>query len=171
MTAQSGTAGREILQLIVLLVVVAVFWFVIVPAGVVDPEGYGLDQGLPPSFSPKLVAVLATMLMAFRLAQLLLNKDAAVEASITDEEDDLSSGLPRRGLTGMAAAIVFSQIMIPLVGFYLASGLLLSGLLATLGERTALRLVVFPALVVAVVWLLFGQLLSIRLPSGMLFGE
>jgi len=47
--------------------------------------------------------------------------------------------------------------------------LLLCGLLAVLGERTAIRLVGFPLIIVAIVWGLFGQLLSIRLPAGLWF--
>ena len=169
MTTESDTAGTEILQLVILLGVVAVFYFCLIPAGVTDPEGYGLDQGLPPSFSPKLVAALAALLMLVRLGKLLLNREAAVASSITDEEDDLSTGLPVRGLMGMVAALLFSQILIPVVGFYIASGLLLCGLLAVLGERTAIRLVGFPLIIVAIVWGLFGQLLSIRLPAGLWF--
>ena len=84
MTTESDTAGTEILQLVILLGVVAVFYFFLIPAGVTDPEGYGLDQGLPPSFSPKLVAALAALLMLVRLGKLLLNREAAVASSITD---------------------------------------------------------------------------------------
>jgi hypothetical protein len=167
MTTESDAAGTEILQLVILLGVVAAFYFLIIPASVIDPDGYGMDQGLPPSFSPKLVAALAALLMLVRLGKLLLNRGAAVASSITDEEDDLSTGLPRRGLMGMAAALLFSQILIPVLGFYIASGLLLFGLLAVLGERTAIRLIGFPLIVMAVVWGLFGQLLSIRLPAGL----
>ncbi|MDA1100031.1 MAG: tripartite tricarboxylate transporter TctB family protein [Proteobacteria bacterium] len=169
MTARLSVAGTEILQLAILLAVVAVFYFVIIPLGVSDPESFGLNQGLPPSFSARLVAVLAALLMLFRLGRILINEDAAMAASITDENDELSSGLPQRGLIGMAAALVFSMLLVPYIGFYLGSALLLCGLLITLGERRPLRLLADPLLVLAVIWLVFGQLLSIRLPAGSLF--
>ena len=168
MTARLGSAGSEILQLAILLSLDAVFYFVIIPAGISDPEGIGLDQGLPPSFSARLVAIIAALLMGFRLARLLLNENAAIVPRIADE-DELSAGFPKRGLMGMGAALVFSILVVPFAGFYIASALLLCVLLLILGEVRPSRLLAFPLLVVAVVWLLFAQLLSIRLPAGELF--
>jgi hypothetical protein len=81
----------------------------------------------------------------------------------------LSLGFPRRGLLGMAAAVVFSQILIPVLGFYLASSVLLIGLLITLGEKNIGKLIAYPMIVIASVWGLFDQLLSIRLPAGLIF--
>lgn len=168
MTARLGSAGSEILQLAILLALDALFYFVIIPAGVSDPEGFGLDQGLPPSFSANLIAVLAALLMGFRLARLLLGKNVAIVSTIADE-DELSVGFPKRGLMGMAAALVFSLLAVPFAGFYIASALLLCVLLLILGESRPSRLLAFPLAVIAVVWLLFAQLLSIRLPTGWLF--
>ena len=122
MTARLGSAGSEILQLAILLALDALFYAVIIPVGVSDPEGIGLDQGLPPSFSARLIAVLAALLMGFRLARLLLGKNAAIVSTIADE-DELSVGFPKRGLMGMATALVFSLLAVPFAGFYIASAL------------------------------------------------
>ena len=169
MTELSGTATVEKRQLVLLLSIVAIFYFILIPIGVIDPEGYGIDQGLPPSFSPKLVSYIATLLMLFRLGHLHFKPSSAVVPSITDEDDGLSLGFPRRGLLGMTAAVVFSQILIPFLGFYLASSVLLIGLLITLGEKNIGKLIVYPMIVIAAVWGLFDQLLSIRLPAGLIF--
>jgi len=169
MTARSSTARNEILQLVILLVVDAVFYFVLIPQGVTDPESFGIDQGLPPSFAPRLVAVLAALLMLTRLVRVLRNNDLALASSVTDEDDDLSSGIPYRGIGGMIVALFFSIILVPIVGFHIGGALLLCAMLLIMGERRWTHLILFPLVVSTAVWLLFGQLLSIRLPTGWLF--
>ena len=41
-------ARGEIALLALLLLADAVFYFVVIPAGIADPDDFGLDQGLPP---------------------------------------------------------------------------------------------------------------------------
>jgi tetrahydromethanopterin S-methyltransferase subunit F len=169
MTARTRANSEEIIQLAILLIVVAVFYNFIIPYSIIDPEGFGLDQGLPPSFSPKLVSVIAVSIMLIRLGKLIITPSVDSEKIVAETDGGLSSGLPVRGLSGMAAAVVFSQLLIPVLGFYIASVLLLIGMLKILGEKSIKKLVFVPFLVVAGVWLLFAQLLSIRLPSSLLF--
>ena len=63
----------ELCQIAILLVVVSGFYFLLIPTGIIDPEGMSLDQGLPPSFSARLVAALAAGLMLARCGQLVLS--------------------------------------------------------------------------------------------------
>jgi hypothetical protein len=42
-------------------------------------------------------------------------------------------------------------------------------LLITLGEKNIGKLIAYPMIVIASVWGLFDQLLSIRLPAGLIF--
>jgi tetrahydromethanopterin S-methyltransferase subunit F len=168
MTVRTRANSVEIVQLAILLIVVAVFYNFIIPYSIIDPEGFGLDQGLPPSFSSKLVSGIAVIIMLFRLGNLIITPSIGSEKIIIENDYGLSSGLPMRGLMGMAAAVVFSQLLIPVLGFYIASVLLLIGMLKILGEKSIIKLVFIPLLVVAGVWLLFAQLLSIRLPSSFL---
>ena len=169
MTVRTRADSVEIVQLAILLIVVAVFYNFIIPYSIIDPEGFGLDQGLPPSFSPKLVSGLAVIIMLFRLVKLIINPSVDSEKATLETDDKLSHVLPVRGLMGMAAALVFSQLLIPVLGFYIASILLLVGMLKILGEKSIMKIIFVPFLVVAGVWLLFAQLLSIRLPSSLLF--
>jgi hypothetical protein len=169
MTFRSRAVSAEIVQLAILLIVVAVFYNFIIPYSIIDPKGFGLSQGLPPSFSPKLVSGIAVIIMLFRLVSLIIIPSIDSEKIIIENDDELSSGLPVRGLMGMTAAVVFSQLLIPVLGFYIASVLLLIGMLKILGEKSIMKLAFFPLLVVSGVWLLFAQLLSIRLPSSFLF--
>ncbi|MDP6068583.1 MAG: tripartite tricarboxylate transporter TctB family protein [Alphaproteobacteria bacterium] len=163
-----AVAKSEFWQLIVLLLADAVYLFVIIPLGIQDPEGFGIDQGLPPSFSARLAALLAAALMLLRLAQLRWGSASEVApAAFADSDTDNPAGLPLRGLTGMVVALAFSIVLVPLVGFYAGAVVLL----LVLGERSWPRLVLYPAIVTLLVWGLFAQLLSIRLPSGTLFGS
>jgi hypothetical protein len=72
-------------------------------------------------------------------------------------------------MMGMAAALIFSFALVPFAGFFLSSAALLVVMLLILGERRLSRLSIFPAIVILLIWILFGQLLSIRLPVGWLF--
>ena len=51
----------ELSQLGILLGIVAIFYFIVIPFGILDPEGMSLNDGLPPSFSARLVAILASV--------------------------------------------------------------------------------------------------------------
>lgn len=175
---QNIETRAELGQLLALLGLDAVFYFVVIPTGIIDPEGFGLDQGLPPSFSARLVAILAAGLMILRCVQLMFLKTNAEDAMASPgggapelNLDPPSEGLPTRSLAGMAAALVFAYMIVPTIGFFPAGYVLLMVLLRVLGEIRPMKLLVPPAMVMALVWVLFEQLLSIRMPVGMLFVE
>ena len=175
----SDTKNRaELCQLAVLLVAVSGFYFLMIPKGIVDPEGVSLAQGLPPSFAARLVAALASGLMIARCGQLILF--GRTEASnLTDHTDavpkiseqlaDGMQGPPIRGILSMMSGLVFSLVMVPIIGFFPAGILLLVVLLRVLGEKRPLFLILPPIIVTTMVWALFEQLLSIRLPDGSMF--
>ena len=167
---QSGAVKAEWLQLAVLLLLDAFFYFVIIPASVIDPQDFGLEQGLPPSFSPRLVAGLIAVLLLYRAVQLLVRGAAALpNDDVLDDDTDTQVGVPVRSLAGMTAGLVFATVLIPIAGFFVAGGTLLVTLLWILGEKRLTRLIAFPAIVMLLIWGLFAQLLSLRLPLGMLF--
>ncbi len=160
-----GASTAEWVQLSVLLLADAVFYFLIIPTSIVDPANFGVDQGLPPSFSPRLIAALVALLIIVRAGKLYFGK--AVSEPADDEDEHVR--LPVRALIGMAAGLIFATVLIPLVGFYISGAVLLVALLWVLGEKRPTRLAAFPACVVLLIWALFGQLLSLQLPAGMLF--
>ena len=168
----------ELCQIAILLVAVSGFYFLLIPLGIIDPEGISLTQGLPPSFSARLVAALAAGLMLARCAQLILygrsvasNKTNHTDEALEISEDaaERTKGPPVRGLLSMAAGLIFAYAMVPMIGFFPAGILLLFVLLRVLGETRPLFLVLPPIVVTTLVWALFEQLLSIRLPDGSLF--
>ena len=168
----------ELYQIAILLIAVSGFYFLLIPTGIIDPEGMSLDQGLPPSFSARLVAALAAGLMLARCGQLVFfgRSEASNMTGRADEVPEISKdaaaiakGPPVRGILSMAAGLIFAYAMVPMIGFFPAGILLLVVLLKVLGETRPLFLVLPPIVVTTLVWALFEQLLSIRLPDGSLF--
>lgn len=166
---------REAIEIVVLLLAVLGFLAVVVPAGIVDPPGFGFDQGLPPSFSAYLAGALAAVILLGRLLQVGLGRtggvvpvDAGPDQLGADDETAVSR--PLHSLAGMAAAVLFAAVLIPVLGFYAAGWTFLVAVLLLLGERRPLFIAVPPLLVMALVWGLFDRLLEIRLPVGLLFG-
>jgi hypothetical protein len=158
----------ELIQLVVLLILVAVFYFIVIPAGVVDPSGQGLDEGLPPSFSPRLAAIVAAGLMLLRVLWLIAAGDGSVAAGDASAEPVVITG---RTFMGIGAALLFAFALVPYLGFLAGGALLILILLLLMGERRVGLLAACPVLVMAGIWLLFERLLSVRLPAGGLFGH
>lgn len=159
----------ELVQLIALLLLVALFYFVVIPMGVVDPDGMGMDEGLPPSFSPRLLAIIAATILMVRIVQLVVAPNTAITASNDSAITSEAVTLSWRVLLGVLIALVYALFVMPIGGFVIGSLFLLLTILVVLGERSPLKLIVLPLIVTAAVWLLFAQLLSVRLPVGTIF--
>ena len=158
----------EIALLCGLLLADAAFYFVAIPYGIEDPEGFGLDQGLPPSFSARAAAILTALIMSARLLWVL----AGGEVTAPDGEfgnGEARTGPWRRNAAGIGIALVFAVVLVPLAGYYLAAACMILALTTAMGERRWLHLAGQPVAVVGLIWLLFDRIFSIRLPTGMLF--
>tara|TARA_B100000214_G_scaffold347117_1_gene298205 strand:- start:126 stop:662 length:537 start_codon:yes stop_codon:yes gene_type:complete len=169
----------ELSQLGILLGIVAIFYFIVIPVGILDPEGMSLNDGLPPSFSARLVAILASVLMIIRFLQILCIKPSGMaqgelhssnSADITGGNYSKPQDIPVRGILSMSVGLVFAYLLTPLLGFFPAGFILLVVLLKILGETRTLFLILPPVIVTIIIWLLFGQILSIRLPDGIFLG-
>lgn len=156
------------LQLGALLALDAAFYFLVIPAGIVDPVGLGMDDGLPPSFSARLVAILAGALMLGRWVQLAVRGEEPIP---TGNDDDIAGDrvtISLRSVAGILAALLFAGLVAPALGFLPGGALLILTLLLVMGERRLPRMLVATGCVMLLVWLLFEVLLSIRLPGGWL---
>lgn len=170
--APGPVARREVVEIGVLLVADLVFLLVVVPLGIEDPTGLGLGEGLPPSFSANLVSILVGVILVGRLLQLVTGwgyDSRAIDLEMTLEAPEGARERLQFSLIGMFAALLFAFVLVPALGFHLGAWLFLLCLLAVLGETRRLHLIVLPPVVVLLVWGLFDQLLSIRLPGGVLF--
>lgn len=171
---RAGSAA-EWLQLVALLALLCLFYFVIIPAGIEDPADMGLDEGMPPSFSARAAAIVAVLIIIGRMVQLVLTTGST--GGTTDGQDlpaaesasDDAVALTGRVFAGIGAALLYAYVLLPQVGFIAGSLILLVCLLLMLGERQPVRVAVLPVLVTLGVWLLFVQALGVTLPTGALF--
>ena len=164
-------ARREIWLLIALLVASAIFYLVVIPSGIADPDGFGIDQGLPPSFTARVAIILVGMILAVRLIQLFINPAAATIAESDPATDAMSSesGSSLRNLAGIAFALTFAFALVPTIGYYLASIVMIAVLMWVMGERRWLYIAGQPVAVIGLIWVLFDRVFSIKLPTGWLF--
>ena len=168
-------ARREIWLLLALLLGSAIFYFGIIPAGIADPEGFGVDQGLPPSFTARVTTILVGLILSVRLIQLLVNPAAAsisdadhAEASPDTGALSSESGSSLRNIAGIACALIFAFTLVPTIGYYLASIVMIAVLMWVMGERRWLYITSQPVAVIGLIWVLFDQVFSIKLPTGWL---
>lgn len=171
----------EVRLLVILLAAVAVFTFWVIPASVKDPVGFGYSDGLAPSFSVYLVAILAAITLAVRLARILIagapthQSEAApttAEPQFEDQMDAQSSlekeashSKVRSGII-ILTCLLFPFLLIPFLGFYLSSFGFVLFLAITLGERRALILLLLPVLLVCGIFAGFELGFTIFLPRG-----
>jgi len=167
-----GLARREISLLVALLAANALFYFVVIPNGITDPDGFGIDQGLPPSFTARVAAILIATILGARLLQLFVNP-AAAQPEETDAGNGIApadSGSGLRNFAGIVCALVFAFVLVPLIGYYMASIGMIAALMLVMGETRWPYLVGQPLAVMGLIWLLFDRVFSIKLPAGWMFG-
>ncbi|MGI9479820.1 MAG: tripartite tricarboxylate transporter TctB family protein [Hyphomicrobiaceae bacterium] len=165
-------ARREIWLLLALLAASAIFYFFVIPNGIADPDGFGIGQGLPPSFTARVAVILIGVILGVRLIQLLVNPAAATiepsdpgTAAVSTE-----SGSGLRNIGGIACALAFAFALVPAIGYYLASTAMIAALMWVMGETRWLYIFGQPIAVIGLIWLLFDRIFSIKLPVGWLFG-
>lgn len=129
---------------------------------------FGGTGVLSPAFFPQLVAGTGALLGALILVRGVVALVRRRHAERTDEDvswtDFLRKVCP---ITVVSALFIWS---IGPLGFLLSSFLFLLAILLLLGERRWLVLAVVPVLLSGGVFLIFNNLLKIRLATGSLFG-
>lgn len=160
----------EVILIAILLPVVALFAFWYIPLSITAPQGFGADSEISPRFAPYLLATLMAAAMVGRLVQIALYK---IRGTLDDQIDDLEDiGTPeetRRGLVLNAATLLYCFLLVPFLGFYAASVALVSYLVRRLGENRVWAMIAIAVACAIFTYLLFEELLSVRLPRGELF--
>jgi hypothetical protein len=154
--------SREVAIIAGLLLVTAVFGLVLIPMGI--REGYGSGgAGLSPRFMPEIATMgIAAALIFGLLKQLLTVENAAGAESLPDGV----VGHPMRAVIVIAICLFFSLVGFRMAGFYLGGVVMAASLTALLGERKILKVVVFPILVLIVIYIVFEFGFQIRLPKS-----
>jgi hypothetical protein len=153
--------SREIIIITVLLLSTAIFGFVLIPAGI--GEGFGASgAGLSPRFMPELATIGIAGALLFGLARHLF---VAASNEEPDSSSEAEGGHPLRAVTVIAICLFFSLIGFRMAGFYLGGIAMACSLTLLLGERKLINVIVFPVLVLIVIYLVFEFGFQIRLPK------
>lgn len=159
----------ELLLIAVLLPLVAVFAFWYVPASIEVPGGFGSGSEISPRFAPYLIATLMAVAMLARVLQLVWLGAQSRLREVPDDRGGVgTTEETTRGAIVNLTGLVYGFVLIPLAGFYLASFALMSFLVHRLGERRPMVVVLIALATVAFIYVLFEQVLSVRLPRGAL---
>jgi len=154
--------SQEIFTIAVLLIVTAIFGFVLIPLGI--REGFGTDgAGLSPRFMPELATLGIAVALVFGLLRHLF---VAESNERTETVSDSEGGHPLRAVTIIMICLFFSFVGFRVAGFYLGGVAMASLLMLLLGERKFFNVVVFPILVLLVIYLVFELGFQIRLPKS-----
>lgn len=165
-------ATADIFAGAVFLAVSLLLWFYLIPYTISVRPNTRLDISNNPTIFPRLftviLAVLAVILIIQGLRKYGKNRDLVCGGNI---RADIVSLL----LIDSPALLVFALVSVifcliaPALGFF-SSGFLLVVVSAWyLGNRGIVWLVLFPAVMTALVWVVFDILLQVRFPSGVLF--
>lgn len=160
----------ELILIVILLPLVALFAFWYVPLSIDAPQGFGADSEISPRFAPYLLAALMALAMVGRLVQLAIFAARGTMGEQSDDLTDIGSGEEtRRGFVLNASTLIYCFIFIPVAGFYAASVVLVTYLVHRLGERRVWAAILVGVLCAIFTYLLFQQLLSVRLPRGEIY--
>jgi hypothetical protein len=161
----------ELIVIAVLLPCVALLAFWYIPASITEHGGFGSGSEVSPRFTPYLIAFLMAAAMLLRLAQLGW---LALRGALGGMADDLVGTGTRletqRGLILNGSALFYGFALIPLIGFYTASLVLVGTLVRFLGERRLAVLAMTTVAVTLFIYALFEWLLGVRLPKGLIGG-
>ena len=151
--------------ILILLGITLSFIFWIIPESIEDPENFGLQDGLNPSFAPYLVGFFAFFTLVFEYVKNHILNPKARSAS---EKNSFSKEVFYRILKIIILCLFYSLFLIETLGFYLSSLIFISLLSFFLGEKRILILFLFPTLLILVVFLGFELGFNIFLPEGII---
>jgi hypothetical protein len=157
----------ELRLIAVLLIIVAVFIFWVIPVSIVDPENFGFEQGLAPSFTVYLVAAMAALTLLIRLFKLLFLE--AGNKSAQPEPENITKDAPVFGYrirVIFLACIIFAFCALPYFGFYISGFVFVTFMAFLLGERMPLILGAVAATLMIGIYAAFELGFKIVLPMG-----
>jgi len=155
--------NHEKLLIIGLLCLTLFFVFWVIPNSIIDPENFGIKDGLPPSFAAYLVGLLTLFTLAFQFINIfILKKNNNVRSGI----DIFSKKNLSRSFNIILICLLYSFLFIEYLGFYLGSFIFIIILSLLLGEKRFFILSLFPTFLIFFVYVGFNLGFSIFLPEG-----
>ena len=164
-TAQqtSRFAGRSELGLAALLLLLGAF--VLVETGRIEVPANA--NAIGPRFFPTLVGSLLCLVGAWLVVDVLRGGRGAMEAA---EDIDLSRSSDWRTLALLSGVFLGHAALLQTLGFAIAGSLLFFGVGAALGSRRWPRDLAISVVLATTVYVVFGRLLGVGLPAGLLEG-
>ena len=155
--------NREKLLIIGLLCLTLFFVFWVIPNSIIDPENFGIKDGLPPSFAAYLVGLLTLFTLAFQFINIfILKKNNNVRSGI----DIFSKKNLSRSFNIILICLLYSFLFIEYLGFYLGSFIFIIVLSFILGEKRVLILSIFSTFLVLFIYVGFNIGFNIFLPES-----
>ena len=155
--------NHEKLLIIGLLCLTLFFVFWVIPNSIIDPENFGIKDGLPPSFAAYLVGLLALFTLAFQFINIfILKKNNNVRSGI----DIFSKKNLSRSFNIILICLLYSFLFIEYLGFYLGSFIFIIVLSFILGEKRVLILSAFSTFLVLFIYVGFNIGFNIFLPES-----
>jgi hypothetical protein len=155
--------NHEKLLIIGLLCLTLFFVFWVIPNSIIDPENFGIKDGLPPSFAAYLVGLLTLFTLAFQFINIfILKKNNNVRSGI----DIFSKKNLSRSFNIILICLLYSFLFIEYLGFYLGSFIFIIVLSFILGEKRVLILSIFSIFLVLFIYVGFNIGFNIFLPES-----
>ena len=155
--------NHEKLLIIGLLCLTLFFVFWVIPNSIIDPENFGIKDGLPPSFAAYLVGLLTLFTLAFQFINIFIfKKNNNVRSGI----DIFSKKNFSRSFNIILICLLYSFLFIEYLGFYLGSFIFIIVLSFILGEKRVLILSIFSIFLVLFIYVGFNIGFNIFLPES-----
>ena len=147
----------EVITIGAFLAAAITFGLWVLPAAIA-PGDSSQGAGLSPRFMPRLAVASTVLALAWGLFRSLVGNRQAEQQARRPREQILTP------IYGVAICIVFAGIGFELAGLYLGGILMAVLLTLLLGERRPWVIILFPAVLLAAIYVLFELALNIRLP-------
>tara|TARA_B110000467_G_C18333032_1_gene494947 strand:+ start:967 stop:1491 length:525 start_codon:yes stop_codon:yes gene_type:complete len=154
--------------ILVLLSLTLFFNFWVVPFGVADPENFGYEDGLAPSFAVYLVGILALVTLMYQFIKVFIFKINKVTNSNTKLNSFEVLSITRSKKI-ISSCLIYSFLLVPNIGFYFGSIIFIITLSVLMGERRVSILTVVPLIVMLFIFLGFEKGFQIFLPEDIFF--
>ncbi|MEA4846319.1 MAG: tripartite tricarboxylate transporter TctB family protein [Clostridiaceae bacterium] len=152
----------NIILSLVSMMVAGLIYFYLAPSYIKS----NVTSGLSPQFFPKLWAFVIFLAALIQLVVILL-KPESIESD--GDLEDWPAERRKRGLAVMSFIIFYVFVLIELLGFFIATPLVLAGSFLLLGERSILKIILVSLIFTISVYMLFEIGLDIYLPRGILW--
>ena len=146
----------------VLLISICILVYLVIIPREVQGE---IQRGMPPDFFPKLSVALVGFFAFFLLVKGLFSKAENLQSM----ESPLKIKEGRKGVILVICGTIFYLVLCSLISYIPSTILTLIILIWIFGERRWIMIVTAPLIATVGIYFLFGKLLSLQFPQGILF--